>query len=128
MKEMDFLQKGDSSREFDCHNSILSNFTHDGTSIRRHFAPGWSSPRKQCFDDVSQKELRRFSAAEGDIVDCTSIAQDALAVKHKYVRSGNCSVQISDEMVCVDQDLWNGTLLRGLLHHLNGFILIRGNR
>ena len=37
VEEMDLLEKGDSCRSFNGHGLILSNFTHDGTSVCRHF-------------------------------------------------------------------------------------------
>ena len=128
MKEMDFFQEGDSSREFNWHDLILSNFTHDGASICRCFIQFGKFPLEQRFNCVSHEKLSGFASTEGDIVHRSTIAQDAFTVEYKYMRGCHGIVLICDHVLRVDQNLWHGTRFCSFCHHLKRFVLIRGNR
>ena len=107
---------------------ILSNFTYDGATIGRGFVQRRKIPFEQGLDGILQKELRGFPAAKCDVIYAAAIAQDALAVDDEYVRGRERTIEVSDKILGIDQDLWDAPRFSRLRGHLRGLIPIRGDR
>jgi len=109
------------------HCVILSNFTHDGTSICSGFLTPGHPAIEHGFDGFLHIKPGCRPVAERDIIHSTPIAQNSLPVDYEGVGSRDRFISICYDMLRIQQDPWDSPRFSDIFQNLSGFISIRRN-